>query len=209
MVWKWKCYRPSSNLDLVHQAKAIEQDSDVAKNSRQWWKKLDRLLDWSFVKSKPIVDNTNSANNDGNGEQQDAAPQKKCGEEPGNKYTVKQIVEAKIDQSDGKLILPFLIIIVILIVLFVLEVVFLPASKVTVCQYFSVLFFALVAVVSSMYEVRVKRVDEVIAEYKESYSKAADVMKRDPWVSINRSIAVMTKYLSILTVFMAALLVVK
>lgn len=120
---------------------------------------------------------------------------------------MKQITEAKINRGDYRYIIPVFIILVVLGAIYYFAV----NNVLWGWNWKIVMLFiaAIVTVVSKMYEIRVKRVDEVIAEYKESYPEAAAIMNRDPWVVANRSWAIIAKYVSIVTVFMAALLAIK
>jgi hypothetical protein len=185
----------------------ILADSKVNQEKKQLWRRLDWKLGLFYTKSNPIVYEGPSMKKD---DQAIAKASIEAEQDQANRNkeaTVKQIVEAKINDSDMKSLFPFTIISVILIGLFVWALcVLIPTSSVPISKYWQAGAFALVAAISSMYEIRVKRVDEVIAQYKEPYPAVAAAMNRDPWVEVNRSKAVIAKYVSILTVFMAALL---
>ena len=141
----------------------------------------------------------------------DKAPVQKVKDEAlAKKTTVKQITEAKINRSDYRYIIPVVVILAVLtgIYYFAVKNVSWDLKK-DIWTIVMLFIAAIVTVVSSICEIRVKRVDEVIAEYKEAYPEAAAIMNRDPWVMAIRSWAIIVKYVSIVTVFMAALLAIK
>ncbi|MEK0210536.1 hypothetical protein [Bifidobacterium mongoliense] len=171
----------AKKLPLLQQAEAILKDSGVD-NDLQSRRKAIRSS--PFPRSESIVKDGTST-----------------------EKTVKQIAEAKINRSDYRYVIPTFIILVVLGAIY-----YFAAKNLSVdwnkdsWKTVMLVIAAIVTVVSSMYEIRVKRVDEVIAEYKEAYPEAAAIMNRDPWVMANRSWAIIVKYVSIVTVFMAALL---
>jgi hypothetical protein len=179
---------------LLQQAEAILKDSGVD-NDLQSRRKA--IFSCPFAHSESIM--------------KDKAPAQKVKDEAlAKKTTVKQITEAKINRSDYRYIIPVAIILVVLTVIYCFAAMNLSLDLKKGRWTIVVLVIAAIATVaSSMCEVRVKRVDEVIAEYKEAYPEAAAIMNRDPWVMANRSWAIIIKYVSIVTVFMAALLAIK
>jgi hypothetical protein len=174
----------------------IIRDSGVRTYRRGVLATLGSLKLWHFVKSRPLVEKK--------------APENEITEASAQDITVKQIVTAKVNREYCGYIIPFIIILAALTALFwTAESLVMAKHTPSVLQLVCMGVFALVAVGLGMYEVRVKMVDDVIAQYKESYPKAAAVMNRDPWVVANRSKAVIAKYISIITIFMAALLAIK
>lgn len=175
----------ATKKQLVKEVEAILEDSGVNNNLQSRRKAINPF---PIAHSKSIIEGSESA----------------------SKVTVKQITEAKINRGDYRHVIPAAIILVVLGVIY-----YLAAKNLSVdwgkepWKIAVLVIAAIVTVVSSMYEIRVKRVDEVIAEYKESYPEAATIMNRDPWVMANRSWAIIAKYVSIVTVFMAALLAIK
>lgn len=176
---------------LVEQSEAILKDSGVDNDLQSRWK---AIRSNPFPRSESIVKDGTST-----------------------EKTVKQIAEAKINRSDYRYVIPVVVILAVLTGIY-----FFAAKNLSVdlkkgLWKIAMLFIAaIVTVVSNMLEIRVKRVDEVIAEYKEAYPEAAAIMNRDPWVMANRSWvmanrswAIIVKYVSIVTVFMAALLAIK
>ena len=121
--------------------------------------------------------------------------------------TVQQIIDKKINESDMRAKPAVVVVFLVMVVIF-LWVLKSSISSVEAIgsNKWAAVVFALVAVVSGMSEIRVKRIDEVIDKYKESYPKMAAAMKNDPWVKNNRSWATFYKYISIVSVFMAAML---
>lgn len=170
---------------LEEQVKAILKDSGVNNNLQSRRK---AIFSCPFPQSKSIIEGSESA----------------------SKVTVKQITEAKINRGDYRYVIPFVLILVVLAIIY-----FFAAKSLSVdwgknpWKIVVLCIAAIATAASGMCEIRVKRVDEVIAEYKESYPEAAAIMNRDPWVMANRSRAIIVKYISIVTVFMAALLAIK
>ena len=190
------CDNPAKKLPLLQQAEAILKDSGVKDKEiiSSTWK---AIFSWHFAHSESIM--------------KDKAPAQKVKDEAlAKKTTVKQITEAKINHGDYRYIIPVAIILVVLgaIYYFAVKNVSWDLKK-DIWKIVMLFIAAIVTVVSNMLEIRVKRVDEVIAEYKEAYPEAAVIMNRDPWVMANRSWAIIIKYVSIVTVFMAALLAIK
>lgn len=186
-----ECDNPAKKLPLLQQAEAILKDSGVDNDLQSPWKAINPF---HIAHSESIM--------------KDKAPAQKVKDEAlAKKTTVKQITEAKINRSDYRYLIPFFIILVGLVAIY-----YFAVNNVLWgwnWKIVTLVIAAIATVASKILEIRVKRVDEVIAEYKEAYPEAAAIMNRDPWVMANRSKAIIIKYVSIVTVFMAALLAIK